>query len=286
MHSNQGMNNEIPDFDSLRVRWWECARSQDSNSIEQQLNRIVWRRGFYRAIARANRPPPSNEQGENEVSEPLAHFIRSCFFESQGAALRRVVGGELDVKHDLTHKRATWSLRSLIADMQRNRCVLTRINLLKECPDWFRESQESDFDYLAEVEASSRKDADIVRGSVLESLDTRLANEIKNIQLWVDKAIAHAASSHSRRVGGYEPGNVTNTEMMKTEELVCRVFSFLNRYLLSHKGLSLLPVWQGDLFSHASTPLFPTDRITDVESEWSEFEKLTRGWVEGAWRPT
>ncbi len=296
-----------PEFKAKHEDWFGALRGKDRNAIFQQLYTLSWNMAAYRVINEARRLAPSDSMGGVCLNGMLHGLLDSCFFESQAVAIRRLTANE-----DSRGKKAAYSLRTLIQDMMQNVHLLTRDNLLaldgfpmdvesiRQAERQFEDKQRqvglrawttpteldaarverrhAEIDELCCVKAMSRAPSDMVRPTLFCEMLERLKNARREVTTWVNKFVAHAATSESRAVVRADDVRLTVGHFSRAHETLCRIANMVDCWFVDRASHCCVPVATSDKFKYIDRPLVRTDDVPALDAVWRSFEEETRQW--------
>ncbi len=299
-------------FKAKRDSWVQYFSGKDRNSILNQIYQMVWNAAVFKVINEARRIAPVDAKGQMEINGMLHRFIDRCFFDSQFLAIRRLT----DVAYELGDcKRGISSLSALLSDMKTNVSLITRENLFavdnleydyeavqqRQLEHSIEQSKKGvsaywipaeldshsvrlrheQIDVLCGVNADQRKPSDIIRTEVFDFLIKRLKDASEDVNLRVNKYIAHAATPESREYVKADEVSITLGYLWDAHKVICQVANFVDVYMLSRANHSFLPVPQYDHFEHINKSLVSTPDVEVLSKAWHEFHKETDSW--GSW---
>lgn len=298
-------------FKVKRESWIQCFSSSDFNSIMNQIYRMVWNASVFRIINESRRIAPANTKGQTEMNGMLHQFIDDCFFESQFLAIRRLTDEYYTLEHPA---KGIFSLQALLKDMKEKVSLLTREHYFaaegleydydliqkkqlqygleqskKGVAFWVPHELDSDrvkqrheqFDFLCGVSTAQRRPADAIRVEVLDYLMKKLKDKSEDVNLWVNKYIAHAATPVSRESAKADEVSLTLSHLWETHKVICQVSNFVDLYMLTNSGHGFLPVPQYNQFEFIDKPLVSSEGSEVLSQEWQEFHRETESW--GSW---
>jgi len=290
--------------------WKKCFSSQDRNSILNQIYQMVWNAAVFKVINEARRISPLNAKGQTEINGMLHRFMDRCFFDSQFLVIRRLTDSS-----PFDGPKGVFSLVSLLKDMKAKVSLITRENLFaiedleydyeaieqQELAYTLEQSKSGknaywtsfkgsshdirlrhgQIDTLCGVGVDQRKPSDTIRVEVFDYLVTKLDDVSEDVNLHVNKYIAHAATPESREHAKADEVSITLGHLWDAHKVICQVANFMDVYLLSRANHSFLPVPQYDHFEHIDKSLVSTEGVEVLSKAWHEFHKETDSW--GSW---
>jgi hypothetical protein len=306
-------NNSLDQLKEKRKLWIECMSGKDRNSILNQINNLVWNAAVFKVINESRKYIPESADGERQSNEMLHTFINRCFFDSQFSAIRRLT----DKAYDLDdRKRGINSLCALLLDMKAAAPLMTRENMF-DVDDleydyeiikgreeayhqernekgistyWMPEKLSSkntkkrheELDILCGTKLDHRDPSDCIQSQVFDFLLEKLGNIAKDINLYVNKNIAHAATLGSREHAATDDLNITFESLWHAHKVICQTANFVDLYLLRgayHAGV--LPVPQYNHFEFIDNPIVIKENIGNLRETWNNFQKESESW--SAW---
>jgi hypothetical protein len=253
------------------LEWQECLSGADRNSIMRQTQRMIWNSATFEVIAESRKMSTPASDGHLPLNALMHNFIDQCYFESCISAIRRLMDD-----YPITGKRAVYSLRSLLKDMQAHMSVLNRQNILTyqlgSCTEDLTDLLNSQFDRIATGTSSSRSDADCVHPALLEGLIRILDDAHKDIIKYANKYIAHAAAPNDRKLANADSIKLTLAHIREAERTICQVINFISAFLLAGTNYQFLAIPQYDQFEFIDAPLIASEGIPKLRSKWAELE--------------
>ena len=304
--------SNLDQFKAKREAWIQCFSGKDRNSILNQIYQMVWNAAVFKVVNEARRIAQVDAKGQTEINGMLHRFMDRCFFDSQFLVIRRLT----DTAYALGDpKKGIFSLVALLSDMKANISLMPRENLFSvedleydyeaiqnrelehaleqsksgknACWTSFKgsshdiRSRHEQIDALCGVGADQRKPSDTIRAEVFDCLIKRLEDASEDVNLRVNKYIAHAATPESREYVKVDEVSITLGRLWDAHEVICQIANFTDVYLLSRASHSFLPVPQYDHFEHIDKPLVSAEGVEVLSKAWHEFHKETDSW--GSW---
>jgi len=306
------MMADLDQFKIKRETWIQCFSGKDRNSILNQIYQMVWNAAVFKAVNEARRIATVNSKGQTEINGMLHRFIDRCFFDSQFLAIRRLT----DAAYELSDpKKGISSLVALLADMKANIPLLTRENLFlvdgleydyeaiqqRELAYTLEQSKKGSsaywlpaeldshsvkirhehIDSLCGVTPDQRKPIDIIKADIFDQLIMRVKKASEEVNVHVNKYIAHAATPESREYVKADEVTVTLGHLWDAHKVICQVANFVDIHMLSRASHSFLPVPQYDHLEFIDKSLVSTAGVEVLSKAWHEFHKETDSW--GQW---
>jgi hypothetical protein len=146
---------------------------------------------------------------------------------------------------------------------------------------WHRfEQRHGQIDRLAGVSEDRRSPRDTVRPECLRHLKSIL-DEWRDIQVFVDKNVAHAATPASRAYVNADTLAITLSHLWSAHEAICNVTSFVSIYLLAGSLSSFLAIPQYDQFAYLDRPHINQSNLGELERVWKDYQEEASSW--GRW---
>jgi hypothetical protein len=291
-------------------KWEEWLVGDDINSIKNQIHQMIWDSAVFQSIKECYKYAPKNEKGEIELNGVVYQFISRCFFETQAIAVRRL----LDERNDVI------SLYRLVNDIEKNRHLLTRQNILavhdypydyeqekKRIYDEARgkippstcipmsqdygkcynsEYTHKFIDSLAGVDPSHRSPDDLIKPQIFEWLKQRF-NRCEEISKFVNKFLAHSATFESRGNLNSPELDVNLGQILDAHKIICQTAIFIGRrmgILSEDKGIGdVLAIPNYDQFIHFDKSWASKETIGKLREFWYAYDMQTRRWHEWDW---
>lgn len=288
-------------FTSKRNEWLEHFAGEDENSITSQLYNLVWYASAFRVI-KESRSLVKNDSGEYEMNGMIHNFIDNCFVEYQIIAIRRLL--------DRDRKR-TYSLYSLLLDMEANHHLITRHNYFKVFkieydvekikkqhdkymeehassgggviwmpPDliYHRSEQMHDrFDKMSNTNKTARKLTDKVPPLFFEKLRDKL-DELREIEVYANNFVAHIASPDNRSKCNVDEIKITIEKIWEAHEVICKVATLTGKLFLDGLG-GFLGTTQFDQFEYIDRPFVEAVNIDKLKDVWNSYLDETESWA-------
>jgi len=292
----------MSDVDVLKSRlpeWKDRLSGSDVHSIGPQIARLLWRSAFYRSLNESRRFLPDGTEGRKRANESLHELIDDGYFIANLTALRRLLD-----KGSTSGLRGVYSLLGLIRDVRDNVMFITRANVLEArgleydfepirqraredawqgakakgdqaffiSPDGWAESEywHRVMDRLCGVEADNRSSCDTPDQNKLEWLLNELEGRGRNVQGWVDKFVAHAASPVSRQTLHLEQQSMSLAKLWLAERVVVRTASFVSHNFVNGTNIGGVPVPQFDQFAHLDGPFIHASALPAMHRAWRQ----------------
>jgi hypothetical protein len=305
------MNIEhVNKFEIKRKAWTEYLSGKDRNSILNQIYQMVWNTAVFRVISEARKYSTQNKNDRPEVNAMMHNFINRCFFDSQFSTIRRLTDNAYPLDHPT---KGVASLCSLLKDMKKNACLMTRENMFKAdgleydytivkqreeaycqqrrekgvssyCMPAELDSQNvkdrhRELDILCGVRPDQRTRRDCIQEKVFTFLGEKLANVTKEITVHVNKYVAHAATLGSREHDNAEEVAITFSYFWNAHKVICQVANFIDLYLLNRNyHTSFLPVPQYNHFEFIERPMVTKENVEMLDKVWQEFRRESDSW--------
>ena len=268
-------NTDMLVFKSKRESWIEELLKEDRNSIIQQIWLMFWDTAIYNVILEARRQADKASCGRVKLNGMVHNLIDRYFFQSQALAVRRLVEKR---KNERNYSRAVYSLKGLLEDIKANIHLFTRENIFaaedrpydtthirkayreyceqkeragnstyaipRELDFECHEKRHEEIDILAEVDKANRSPKDTIKQKIIMRLEDKIVH-CEEIVVYVNKFIAHAATTESRKKGVKQPEKSINAdditltlgELVKAQEVFYKVSNFVSSYILVAGGI-------------------------------------------------
>lgn len=265
---------------------WRRWYTEADDSVCAQISDMLFDSAIFNTINEAKKYAITNSQGNPELNSLVHGLIDRSFLKTQSLAIRKLC----DKRNDVI------SLRRLINDMQNNKSLTTRANILsvlgfpydyeKTIKESFHPNDPSkrfkghqseivhkNIDLLAGVKATQRSPSDTAQDSVFERLDECL-DKCRPIVDFVNKTIAHTATLVSK---GKVPNKNLTISLAKIYKAHCRIVraaSFIGQVILYESyGLNSFPAYAGnDKFEYFEKPWIEQKDISKLEVFWKSYE--------------
>jgi hypothetical protein len=285
--------------------WREWLFGEDVHSIQNQILNMIWDAAVFQSINEARLYAPADDNGEPQLNGMVHGFINHCFFQTQALAIRRLLD-----KETREGARSVCSLYRLLHDLQDNRGLLTRRNILaaldypyeyeeglrslrdaigrgqptgdlEKCK--FSRSMHEAIDCLAGVSSDKRGRDDKVRSELIDWLIARLES-CREIADYVNKFVAHAATPQSRAVVDADELKITLGKLLNAHGIICQTAHCVGLRLFNHSFGNFLVVPQYDQFEHFEKPWVPVSALSKLNDHWQEYYKETMSWKNWDWQ--
>jgi hypothetical protein len=291
--------------------WIYCLASEDKNSILQQLWSMMSDACVFRTIIEARRLAELDETGKPKLNGMVHHAINRWFFASQVASIRRQMDSTYGIDHP---KRGVHSIASLVADIREHRHLLTRANLFgcarlsmnveaieQAEAEWMRQVALADststaffvppecdpdpskslhqrIDLLCEVaNAENRSSTDVVSERVFDAIQRRL-DEINRIKDFATQFVAHSATPKSREERGTDDAGPTLGEIWRAHELLCRLCTIVDCYLIRGSTPCFVGASAFDVFQYIEVPFVPPEGVPELRQAWNAAHAQAETW--------
>lgn len=284
--------------------WREWLFGDDIHSIQRQILNMIWDAAVFRSINEARKYAPVDQNDDPKLNGMVHSFIDHCFFRTQALAIRRLLD-----KETREGSRSVCSLYRLVHDLQENRALLTRKNILaaldypyqyekgledcyrakvkgKSAPNFLNykhsKSIHESIDSLAGIPSDQRNPDDSVRAELIEWLRARLEG-CGEILDYVNKFLAHAATPESRAVIGADELKITLGKLLDAHKIMCETAQFVGLKLLYHSLGNFLVIPQYDQFEHFEKPWATEETVKKLYQFWQDYDKETMSWKDWGW---
>src|SRR5262249_22546335 len=123
------------------------------------------------------------------------------------------------------------------------------------------EERHRSIDRLCAVRPDARQKSDTIRLQVLEHLRQRLFDECNELEIFVNKFIAHGATLGSRAIVGADSVTIKYGRLWSAHRVVCQVASLVNVQLLGGASLHPLATPQFDQFAYIDRSLVTGENV-------------------------
>lgn len=298
---NEPDTKDYREFKARRQLWIEWLAGDDVHAITRQISQMLWDAAAYRVINEARRYAEKLDNGGVALNGMVHVLIDKCFFESQVSAIRRL----MDKRSDIV------SLYRLLQDMHCNSRLMTREHMLAaegleydykkieeawgaKCakqprregslprfvPPEFRwdipMKRHLHIDALCGVGPGQRSPGDSVRQDLLRRLKDSLVSSGEDITKYVNKFIAHAATSQSRATADADHCEVTFGHLWNSQKTICKTANLASVCLLGGADYHFLPVPQYNQFEYIERPLVASTNIPRLRETWCAYIQETQ----------
>ena len=314
MNTNKHINNtcSAPQLDTSPKEKFEAWRNmllgEDRHSIQNQIYDMIFDSAIFQCINESRKYAAQDDIGNIKQNRLLHYFINQSFFKTQLLAIRRLVDRDFGrVQRNKPH--TVNSLYNLIEDVKKYSTLLTRKNVLA---DWnlpynyekalaeYKNSIDRSKPYLvpqeiahsedlhrridsaASIAAKKRCPDDLIPINNLKQFEIRL-NDIEELCKYVDKYIAHSASSESRRNVPEEIEGALG-KVLNAHRIICETASYIGNKLLFCGFGSFLsgPQYgrfdQFNLFEYLDEPIASKETIGKLREFWEKYRMETEQW--------
>jgi hypothetical protein len=123
-------------------------------------------------------------------------------------------------------------------------------------------------DRLCGVDEAHRSPGDAPSQTKLDELGRELAVRGRNVQGWVDKFVAHAASPESRQTLERDQQDLSLAKVRLAERVIVRAANFVSHNFLEGTGLGGVPVPEFDQFLHVEKPFVVPSALQAMRQAW------------------
>jgi len=310
-------NNEAISLEKAWAIWRECLKSDDKNSIFQQIYLMVWDAAIFRFVLEGRQLQIEKNPDNPSLNASFHSFLDRNFFQAQAASIRRLADNS---NYGLTGKKGIYSLYSLIDDIRKRRLELTRESFFRlrgieydysevqkrETEFVIRQAKENNaafrippelnwetsaeahftFDRLSGTLAENRKPLDVIAEKVFTRLKDKL-NMCQDVTRYVDKYIAHSATPESRAYKNIQSSQITLKHIWDAHQVLYEVSEYLSGVLYSESHIPL--AWKSpNLFVNWDVALLEHQDIDRLEviykQYWEETDKWRLEGVEDLWK--
>lgn len=283
-----------------RIELWKHIYEQDDNAISRALSEMTWNLTAFSCVVEMVRRAPEQD-GQKQLNGMMMEMLVSGFWASTMQGVRRLADpGSIHGLHGVC------SLRGLVADAREVRHRLTRrvfvediaglpynyealaaqeeqflhahgpggVFIPREIDPAPSEQRHAAFDWLSGTSPSTSHPEDLIRDSIFEGLEGRLAR-LDTVVDHVNVVIAHAGTEYSRTGRVLDRWNLSDAkdaikELVQIAELVGEWFCF------SSVG-TVLPHPQFDQFAHLDKAFY-TGETQPLQDVWDELATEISQW--------
>lgn len=296
-------------FRDRRAKWINWLQGDDLHSVWSQIHTMMWNDAVFQAVNESRRLASEIGNPAATLNGLLGSFIDQSYVATQTLAIRRLV--EQPSKNP---DRQPISLRRVLRDVRRNRCLMTRENYVaydgipydfekpkrehhKELatrmpkgralpldtkgPSAWSASQRlhNHFDCLSGVSPDNRERSDLIDKTVFDQISKRLAVvQIGQVTRYTDKFIAHAADENSRSRLSNEDRKITLDKLTASHRAIIDVASMICESLLWGGSHGIIPKPPYDHFDGLDAPWVPPDALKDLYGFWERHYEMVEDW--------
>jgi hypothetical protein len=300
------IKRQNPSIQKAWQDWKACLKGDDRNSIFNQITAMLWDTAIFRVVWESQKEKFNKNPQAPRINNQLYPFIYRNYFHAQSANIRRLT----DPHSSLSGKYGTYSLGAIINNIKEYREELTRekylgfrgfsydyskiqekemefiLNhphektlLISEELDWYKikEAHEA-FDKLSQTNVNNRKPKDLINEHLLNHLQTKLA-DCREINLYVNKFIAHSATPESRAEINEEEYKITLKKIWDAHEIIFKIANFLSVVLFSTDNMPLA-IEHPSFFEFWDEPFFDEKEAFDkVRKSFENYRVETETWM-------
>jgi hypothetical protein len=294
-----------------RRKWLEVLGGNDQHSIGRQLAQIAWDFASFAVVNEARRLAAPHPSAAAPLNGLLHELLDRGFFTSQLLAIRRLADSE---QYPLEGNRATWSVTALLADMAKDRNLLTRKAIFEaeglqydhkvveaKWAEWCNSAPQGprrvarmvppelnyhlivmrhrDVSRLAGIASAEIKDDDAVKAEVFDDLAAKVKTSSSKVNEHVNKYLAHAAAPGDRVSIDPEAAGVTLNLLKESHKCFCQVASFLSIFVLGDAHPNFLPVPQYNLYEYIERPLVDSSHVGLLKKAWDDVDREWHEWT-------
>ncbi len=287
------------DFKNKFQRWMDLWKGDDENSILKQIRDMMWFAAIFDILKQVHNISLSYNNNKELPNWAFWNFIYYSYFEIQTNAIMRL----LDKRNDVI------SLRRLVIDIQNNYQCLTRKNILDVLGlpyDYtsgltrrpIDNTNQSEFnrcvtaeymheriDNLAGISSTDQRNpTDTIKRCVLDWIEKRFeAVELKDIEKYRHKFVAHAATPESRNWMNTNDMKITLRKISEAHKILCETANFIAQSILCDGQMSFLAGNILVVFENLDKPLASQDDITAMRNQFGGYEKQIKQWCNWDW---
>ena len=288
--------------------WKNNLLGDDTNSIRSQIYDMIFDSAIFQCINESRRYVATDCKDDIKQSKMLLYFINQSFFKTQLMSIRRLVDKDFN-RLQQNKPYTVFSLYNLIEDIKKHNTLLTRKNVLaaynlpynyEEALAEYKNSIDHTKPYLvpqeiaysedfhrridsaASIATEKRSPDDLIPINNLKQFEIRL-NDIEELCKYVDKYIAHSATSKSRRNVPEEIEGALG-KVLNAHRIICETASYIgNRLLFCGFGSFLSGPQYGqfdqfDLFEYLDEPIASQETIKKLRKFWEKYRMETEQW--------
>jgi hypothetical protein len=293
--------NSLNQFKARRDLWIDCLTGNDRHSIKYQIHRMLLNAATFRVINEARRIAPPAKEGGVQLNGMMHRLITDGFFAVQLFSIRCLT--DTSSLESYTRERDVISLISLLDDMRKHASLMTRVSMfaaegleydVDRIADRFKEyvqerprelesnhleERHAHINFLAGVSAERHAPDDGVGPVVMERLKEKVTYATKDLRVYVNKFLAHAATPGSRQVVEADNLRITLNRLYQAHKAICKVANFVSIYILGESSIGGLahPIY--DQFAYIDKPLVTAHGIAALRKVWDEYDKETHQWA-------
>jgi hypothetical protein len=260
-----------------KFKEWKKWYSEDGNSVCAQINNMLLDTAVFYTINEARRYATTDAQGNPKLNRLVHGLINRTFIETQSLLIRK-----------LYSKKNKFSLGRLINDMEKNKALITRENVLSalgfpyDCEKVIKEGCQTNnptmrfngarseivhkkIDLFVMVKPEQRKPNDVIQGKVFDKL-RKCLGRCEAVATFADKVVAHTTPS-SKDV------KISLARIHKAHSCIIGVAAFIGQVILYESGRNFLPSYAGNKFEHFEKPWIKKEYIKKLKSSWDRYEK-------------
>jgi hypothetical protein len=299
----------------LFKKWKDWWNGDDENSILKQIRDMMWYAGIFEIlkqvhnvsqvydvskvynISQENNVSLSNNRNARLPNSVFWEFIYFSHFEIQTNAIMRLL--------DKRKNKDVLSLRRLLEDIKENRLCLTRQNILesldlpyeyknglianpgteefKKC--FHAQQMHQNIDRLAGIsDENQRKPSDTIRECVIDWILNQLkADELKNIETYRHKYVAHSATEESRNGKNLKDMEIKLSKLSKANEIICKTASFVSENILGDGQKSFLAADVRGVSDNLGHTFISQKKLCDVVNDFDRYSKQVEKWCNWDW---
>jgi hypothetical protein len=267
-----------------RKLWLDCLTGSDSNSVKNQVQRMIWNAATFRVINEARRIAPTDKDGNPKLSGLEHEMINNGFFAYQAIAVRR-----LGDSSRLEGPRGVYSLAGLLKDLRAHAHLFTRKNIIEterempSYPEFYIDVRHEQIDEMSGAKQPQRADQDTIQVRIFDCLLARLKKASKDLSQQVDQYLAHAATPESRAGRKTDDLSITLHHHYDAHRVLCEIVNFVSIWLLNDTHLGFLAIPQFDQFQYMDSPLVETKNIGSLRAIWDGFKEEINTWGNWGW---
>jgi hypothetical protein len=278
-------------FRHKRSEWRDALIGKDPHSIENQIIDILWQDAIFRTVNEARRlfvEAPHDRKGFNR---DVIDLLDKGFVVSQIMAIRRLTEPGFP-----DPKKAVISITPLLADMERQRELLTREHYVcydgspfeyppdkTDNPEYFHwRIRQDNFDRLSGKNNKARQRQDGVDGNLFPKLRKSLG-ACDDFRAYANKLVAHASAPSAKRDQIKKERRITLSKFDAAYRAIVQVASFLSTVFLYEHSLGQMPTPQYDHLENLDKPMILKREYGALSEYWHKRVQEVEQWSSKFW---
>lgn len=270
----------LAEYFTKRKIWLVWLRGDPDHSILRQIYTMLLNDAIFRLINESRRIALENKRSSCILNRAIGAFTDQGYAATQVLAIRRL----LDERKDVI------SLRRLLTDIEKNRCLITRENYVSHDgvpydPQACVESsiRHEAFDKLSRILPDDRSPKDKICPVIFACLNKQLKSSgaSRVIQLG-NKFIAHAADSKSWQQLNNAQQWISFEKLEACHSAICRIAHAISTQLLWDGSHGLMPIPQYDVLEHLDQPWLSQADVQTLQAFWDNHCDNVKAWTRAA----